>query len=75
MTLSVFARPETVDARLDEYTVDVWHFTAGHPNASTDTDWRRYRVTATDGTEASLIACQMAWTHGHVADFVVTDWP
>lgn len=38
--------------------------------------WRRYRVEARDGTEAELVAVQMAYaTQGQAVSSVVVDWP
>lgn len=55
------------------FTIDVWH--CGEDDRPIHkADWRRYVVTARDATDAELIACQMAYRHGHAVESVVVDW-
>lgn len=56
------------------FTVDVWHST--HFPVQPDEDWRRYIISAPNATEAELIACQMAASHGGWTPTrsIVIDW-
>jgi hypothetical protein len=56
------------------YTVDVWHCLEDDRPIHKG-DWRRYSIAADNATEASLVACQMAYRFGHAMEATVIDWP